>query len=142
MKTLIIHHLESIWDDGYRKMSGVSFEELVWKFLDHLETFHYDRVILTRFESCGLEPEHEPISHYITDVFEYAYGWEAEELENYPDRFCEGGTHSEAVLIEDWMKIDGEVFISGAFDGECIEDLEIALSHLEDPFKRIEELII
>ena len=60
-----------------------------------------------------------------------------------PDRFCEGGSHSEAVLIEDWMQLSGEdVYISGAFDGECIEDLEIALRHCQVKFSRIEDLIV
>lgn len=142
MKTLIIHHLEPMWEQGYKK-AGTSFERLVEVFYDHLERNHYDKVILTRFEDHRInEPEYEIIEPFINQVETYAYGWEeAESVEN-PDRFCQGGCHSEVVLLEDWMKINGQVFISGAFDGECIEDLEIALKHLEVKFNRIESLII
>lgn len=48
------------------------------------------------------------------------------------------------VLIADWMKKlpSKNVFISGAFDGECIEDLEIALDFLDIDYTRIEKLIV
>lgn len=141
-KTLIIHHLEPCWEDGYKKF-GTSFESLLARFADHLEQNHYDRIILTRFEDCEICPEeYMPIYWYVDEVHEYAYGWEEEEMNEYPDRFCQGGNHSGAVLIENWMNLSGDVYISGAFDGECIEDLEIALSHVGVNFKRIEELIV
>lgn len=143
MRTLIIHHLEPCWETGYKSF-GTCFQNLLWKFAHHLETNQYDQIILTRFEDHTICPEeYEPIYYWINQVHAYSYGWEAEELEEYPDRFCEGGNHSEAVLIEDWMKeLTGEVYISGAFDGECVEDLEIALRHCGINFKRIEELIV
>lgn len=55
-----------------------------------------------------------------------------------------GGTHSEIILIEEWMQElpKENVFICGAFDGECIEDLEYALDFLEVKYERIEDLII
>jgi hypothetical protein len=47
------------------------------------------------------------------------------------------------VYIADWMRsLSGDVYISGAFEGECIEDLEIALSHLRIEFKKVRQLII
>lgn len=141
MKTLIIHHLELCWESGYKKF-GTSFEELIEKFAFHLDSVSYDRIILTRFEESAMGPEYWPIANYVNEVLPYAYGWEATEKEAYPDMFAEGGNHSEVVLIEDWMKIPGEVYISGAFDGECIEDLEIALRHCNVPFSRIEHLIV
>jgi hypothetical protein len=140
-KTLIIHHLEPCWEDGYKRY-GTCFENLLERFAHHLEENHYDRIILTRFEGGKLDDSHWPLFEYVDEVHEYAYGWEEQELLDWPDRFCVGGTHSEAVLLEDWMKIDGEVYISGAFDGECVEDLEIALRHLGIDFKRVEELIV
>lgn len=142
MKTLIIHHLESMWGASYKKIGGISYADLVEKFAEHLESESYDRVILTRFEGDTLEEEHWPIAEHISEVHEYAYGWSSEDLAEYPDKFCEGGNHSEAVLIEDWMRLSGEVFISGAFDGECIEDLEIALEYCGTKFQRINSLII
>lgn len=141
MKTLIIHHLESMWEHGYKR-AGYSYEELLFTFREYLEENYFSRVILTRFEDNYLEPEHSIISEFITNVYDYAYGWEDCEETNNED-FCDGGSHSEKVLITDWMReLSGEVFISGAFDGECIEDLEIALTHLSVNYTRIEPLII
>lgn len=142
MKVLIIHHLEPIWQDEYQKF-GTSFEELVEKFHEHLSNETYDLVILTRFEEYRIGEDYWQIAQYIHSVETYAYGWEKQNMLDNPDRFCEGGSHSEAVLIEDWMHLaDHDVYISGAFDGECIEDLEIALTHCGVKFSRIEALII
>jgi hypothetical protein len=142
MKVLIIHHLERIWENGYKKF-GTSFDELVEKFYEHLSHETYDLVILTRFEDFRLDDDYWPIAQYVDRVETYAYGWEKQEMLDNPGIFCEGGSHSEAVLIEDWMRLSGhDVYISGAFDGECIEDLEIALRHCQVKFFRIEDLII
>jgi len=141
--TLIIHHLEPEWELGYRK-AGTSLEQLVARFYEHLERNHYDKVILTRSEdNLFHEPEYAPIAQFIDQVETYSYGWEAAFVdETNEHRFCEGGSHSEVVLLEDWMRIEGKVFISGAFDSECIEDLEIALRYLNVDFERIESLIV
>ncbi len=147
MKVLVIHHLEPMWGSGYSRF-GTTFDELQERFLEYLEENEYDKIILTRFEDWTAEPAHgyfPELLEKISAVHDYAYGWEAEERENDPERFCEGGSHSGAVLIDDWMiplKKAAQVHISGAFDGECIEDLEIALRHLEINFKRIEKLIV
>ncbi len=84
------------------------------------------------------------LAEKITNVYDYAYGWEKDQLTEYPEMFTEGGNHSGAVLLADWMRpLKGcQVRIAGAFDGECIEDLEIALRALEVKFTRIEKLII
>lgn len=142
MRTLIIHHLESIWESSYIKIGGITYEELVWKFREHLESENYDRVILTRFEENTLEPEHCIIEEFIDEVYDYAYGWPDDETTQ-GDNFCEGGSHSERVLLEEWMKnLKGEIYISGAFNGECLEDLEIALQHLKIGYTRVSTLII
>lgn len=144
MKVLIIHHLESTWEYGYQKQ-GTSLEELVEKFRRHLARAKYDRVILTRFEDNRLEPEHYPISDYIDIVHEYDYGWTPEMFRD-PSEYCEGGYHSEVVWLADWLKDlkhkRATVCIGGAFDGECIEDLEVALRHLKIPYKRLDNLIV
>lgn len=144
MKTLIIHHLETMWDSGFKKF-GTNFETQCMEIAEHLEETSYDRVILTRFEEWELEPEHYPIAHHINVIHPYGYGWEDEIKESDPhNTYVEGGNHSEWVLVDDWMKElrHDEVFICGAFDGECIEDLEIALESLNIEPKRIEELIV
>jgi hypothetical protein len=157
-KILIIHHLEPMWEIGYNDF-GTGFDELLEVFLEHLEEENYDKVILTRFEEWECEPYiYGSLNHFISVTHPYAYGWELDscqpltkhpKFENlYVDEcgttWADGGSHSEIVLIDDWMfDLKGhEVYISGAFDGECVEDLEFALEALEIPFQRLEKLII
>lgn len=147
MKVFIIHHLEPMWNEGYNRMAGTTFEELQEKFCDFLRENSFDRVILTRFEdwrACPSEGYFQEFLEHVSAVHDYAYGWDRECMESDPSRFCEGGNHSEFVLVDDWMlKLRGcDVTIAGAFDGECVEDLEIALRHLEIEFRREESLII
>lgn len=146
MKVLIIHHLEPMWENGYQKF-GLTFERLQEKFLDFLSENVFDKIILTRFEEWGACPSEgyfPELLERINTFHSYAYGWEREEMEENPEMFCEGGNHSGAVLIEDWMRrlVSCDVTISGAFDGECVEDLEIALRHVGVDFKREESLIV
>jgi hypothetical protein len=144
MRTLIIHHLEPCWESGYVKL-GTNFYEFVRKFRRHLQRAKYDKVILTRMEDHLLSEDHFPVSEYIDEIHQYGYGWEESEIvEGQESRWCNGGYHSQIVFIDEWMKKlpKSKVFISGAFDGECIEDLEIALTHLKVKFRRIPSLII
>jgi len=128
MKVLIIHHLEEMWQAGYKKF-GTDYESLQELFVEYLTENEFDHVILTRFEDWKLGDEHYLIAPFINKVYDYAYAWDAECLENDPDNFVKGGDHSEAVLITDWIKnLRGhEVYLSGAFIGECLEDIQIAL---------------
>jgi hypothetical protein len=95
---------------------------------------------------------------------EYGYGWELEsftikdELEiaqekldflgyyenEYGTRCVKGGNHSAVVLVEDWLQrlVDTQVLLCGAFEGECIEDMEIALSACQVNFEKIPSLIV
>lgn len=146
MKVLILHHVEPMWAQALKRFD-TSFEALQEKILDFLAENVFDKIILTRFEdwkACPSEGYFPELLDKVSNVHEYAYGWEREELEAHPDLFCEGGTHSGAVLLADWMipLKRADVTIAGAFDGECIEDLEIALTHLGVKFGREESLIV
>lgn len=147
MKVLIIHHLEPMWEEGYNRIGRTTFEELQERFAQFLAENEFDRVILTRFEDYTAGPEDgyfEEFLQHVSEVRDYAYGWDKDCIEGNEERFCEGGTHSQYVLLDDWMlRLKGcDVTISGAFDGECVEDLEVALTHLEIPFRREQSLII
>jgi hypothetical protein len=167
MKTLIIHHLEPMWEGGYSR-AGTCFEDLCVKVGEHITSNDYDQIILTRFESHQLdEPEYDYLAVPYIQVKEYGYGWELDgfldddetekvdeirqRIENgevYETRFgtklAEGGSHSQVVIIDEWMERlpKQNVFICGAFDGECVEDLETALSAINVNFQRVEELIV
>lgn len=147
MRVLIIHHLEKMWESGYKKL-GTTFEEQAELVVRHLEDMEYDRVILTRFENHELGEEHWEIAEYVDEVQVYAYGWERDMVEQdcFPSdqKWVDGGHHSEIVLIDEWMeRLRGhEVSLCGAFDGECIEDMEYALEGANVQFNRINELIV
>ena len=146
MRVLIIHHLESVWSEGYKRY-GTSFWKEAEKVRQHLEEIDYDIVILTRFEEWELGDEHYEagLEDHITAVHTYSYGWCKEMAENDPQgKYVEGGAHSEMVQIAEWMQglSACNVNICGAFDGECIEDLEIALTALGVEYRRLEGLIV
>lgn len=159
MRTIIIHHLQVMWDRGLRNL-GTDFETELEKVVEHLREEQYSRVIVTNFEAnFGLDFEQEILQEFNPVVYEYMYGWELDTrvftnedisvLENGQTVNCKqdicwtlGGNHSDVVIVDDWMKeLQGDIFICGAFDGECIEDLEIALEGAGKDFKRINELI-
>jgi len=150
MKTLIIHHLETMWEYGYKKF-GTTFSDIAEKIVCYLEESCYDRVILTRFEDDSFEDEHfdTGLVHYIGEIYDYAYGWHRDSLDleddsKLPDDFTEGGYHSDIVYVPDWVKSlkTHQVSLCGAFDGECIEDMEIALTAAEVKFERLNALIV
>lgn len=145
---LILHHLEPMWETGYKKF-GTTFSRLCDKVVNHLQEYEYKRIVLTRFEDRELDVQHYECGladvGMRIDVYEYGYGWDASQLVEYPEDFVEGGNHSEAVMISDWMRDlpkRGGVYLAGAFDGECIEDMEIGLRALKVKFTRVEDLII
>jgi hypothetical protein len=146
-----------MWEHGLAS-HGVDFYEFLSKLHEHLAEQDYDRVILTRFEiyDNALEDCHYEagLDVFITQVEEYGYGWDAEgvfgddssalnDLDSNPD-WTEGGNHSEVVYTPEWIhRLKGhEVSLCGAFDGECIEDMEIALQACDVEFERVEELIV
>ena len=160
MKTLIIHHLQPMWENGYNSF-GTSFDELLEKTYNFIAENDFNQIIITNFEAdFDLDPEQSSLKYFNYSVHDYMYGWELDSddfdsenlnlIENdciavnkWGTKYAKGGTHSEIVEISEWMlNLEGEVYLCGAFDGECIEDMEIALAHCNIEFNRVEELII
>lgn len=147
MKVLLIHHLETIWQAGYR-MYGTTFFDVAQDILNHITGESYDRVILTRFEDPRLEDEHweSGIADFIDEIQEYGYGWDLDMVDREKEGidWVWGGEHSEVVLLFDWIaRLRGnDVHLCGAFDRECIEDMELALEGCGVNFERLEHLII
>lgn len=149
MKVLVIHHLEEIWKHGY-SMFNTSFEEQLQNVLEHVSKNTYDKIILTKFEcdyNEDLSYEYEELSCHIDACYEYAYGWEKDDflpgsIEGVD--WVKGGNHSELVMLDDWLHElkNCDVDLCGAFDGECIEDIEIALKAVGANFNRLEHLIV
>jgi hypothetical protein len=167
MKVLIMHHVEPMWESSLVSVAHITFDEYLEDIADHVWKSNYDRVILTRFEDDTAEPDvYWGLTDYISEVHTYDYGWsldmltdelegleELEQLEVYQNdiykcsqgnKWVQGGNHSQIVWVADWMfgLRHDDVHICGAFDGECIEDLEIALKAAKVEFNRIESLIV
>lgn len=146
MNVLIIHHLETVWANGFKRF-GTTVELVAYNILEHLQNKSYDKVILTRFEDNKLEDFHYEFgfSEFINEVCEYAYGWEKDMFAK-KSEFCKGGSHSEVVWLAPFLKTlkkqKAIVDLCGAFDGECIEDMEIALDFLKIKYNRLNHLII
>lgn len=148
MKVLIAHHLETMWGNSFVNY-GTSFDKEAEKLVDHLEASDYDLVILTRFEEWELEPEHHyaGLSHLINHVYPYGYGWEEGMIDGEEgETWTEGGSHSNIVAIDDWMhdlkRRGAKVDLCGAFDGECIEDITIALEAIGIEVNRLDHMIV
>jgi len=126
---------------------GRSFDEYLEDIVQHLSEENYDNVIVTNFEAdLDLEPEQLPLADFYPEVRDYTYGWEKEEVKSWNwiegKDFCRGGTHSEVVLTPHWLRsLQNDIFLCGVFDGECIEDIEYALTGSNKHFIRIEHLI-
>jgi len=138
-----------MWDSGLRMFHDTNFFEMLDNVIEHIDNSNYSKIIVTNFEAgFDLDDEQKKLQRFFPEVYDYMYGWEREEVESWGDRiegkdFCDGGSHSEVVLIDEWMhNLEGEIDICGAFDGECIEDLEIALQGAGKEFNRLEHLIV
>lgn len=146
MKVLIVHHLETVWESGF-EMYGTSAHEQAQLLADYIEENDFDLFLFTRFEDNELEDLHfyygfQNLNHR---VFDYAYGWEQGSIEGQEGvHWAEGGSHSEIVWLPKWLKqMKGQdVHLCGAFDGECIEDIELAMDAIGIEYTRIEELIV
>lgn len=171
MKVLFCHHLEPIWNEGMKRY-GTNIYRMCEKVTCHILENDYDAVIITQFEFNRTDMAHDcyfPIFAAIEEKgisiewHDYAYGWELdsfnfedvdaarEKLKNgeviqdeYGTKLAQGGTHSEVVLLEDWIENlkSHEVFLCGAFDGECIEDIQLTFEACGVDYKRLSSLII
>lgn len=139
---ILVHHVESIWSDAMKRL-GVCVEDYCDELRKFLKRNKSAQVILTRFEDGRLEDFHFEygLAEFIKTVKEYSYGWEAGMLPE--DESAPGGNHSEVVWIPDWIKaLSGKtVHLCGMFDGECIEDITIALQYVHCKVVRVEKLI-
>lgn len=140
--TLILHHLEPYWNDSYKKF-GTEFEELELKAAKWIRKNKPSRVILTRFEDYRLNEDYSYLYGLVDDVYDYAYGWESDMFQNESD-YCEGGFHSQVVYLPEWIKeLKGDrINLAGAFRGECLEDMEIALKFVGAKMKFVNSLCV
>lgn len=150
MKILLLHHLESMWEEGLKKFD-TSFEAEAEKIRHYINHNDFDEVVLVRFEEFELGDEHYQagLHDLINRVETYSFGWVREETEERdPDgegvRWADGCSHSEVVMLDDWIKdLKGhDVTLTGAFENECIATVEAAMDNCDVEYEREEGLIV
>ena len=150
MNILLIHHLEEMWDRGYKNYD-THFEKESLKVINFIKNNEFDEVVLVRFEDFELGDEHYSVGlhEHVDRVETYGYGWQREELEEQdPEgegvRWADGCDHSEVVLLDDWIKdLKGHnVTLVGAFEDECIATISAALEQCGVEYKREDSLIV
>jgi hypothetical protein len=171
MNVLLAHHLQPYWQDGLAKFGTDIYAECE-KVSDYLSDSEIDKLIFTQFEYDKGEQSHDaymPIFQVCEDKgiriewHEYGYAWELESFDfhdysaalekiedgeivedNHGQCLALGGNHSSVVLIEDWQRqlAQHTVYLCGAFDGECIEDMQLALYAVNCKYKRLNHLIV
>lgn len=145
MKILICHHIEPHWDKSLRK-HGTSFLKLEEAVTKHVRRAKYDKVIVVRFETYSFDRDicdYETLYPYISDIVEYGvyYGNDYRE-EGFEHAYV--SAHEGYAPIAEWMYNlrEHQISICGAFDGQCVADLEACLNHLKIKYRRIEDLIV
>lgn len=161
MKILVLQHFEEYWSEGLSKF-GTNFEEVNSKVIDFIiSNQDLDKIVITRFETYGPSDEHYQLIELCNKLSiqiefqEYAYAWERTEKGQYPKKdegktWCQGTRDhhgiNDVIEITEWMhdikRISNEVFLGGAFYGECIADIQAAFESIEINYQNIEGLIV
>lgn len=159
LNTLIIHHFESVWNDGLAKFD-MNMEKMSDQIIDFLSEKRPDinNIIITRLEGINYEHEHSKILEFAKEndinirIEEYGYSY-------YPENFTKetlktldtvkptryNSDENNILPIMDWqkeLKHHKSVAISGAFDGECVRDMEDIVLHTRGNYERVDELIV
>ena len=150
MNVLILHHVESMWASTMWTHCGVVMESYIAQIKKHLMGERYDMVIVTQLEGAEWEAETAPIHPYITHHELYGYGMEMAQAMEYDwaegNEYAPGGRHSEIVELPDWLHdlvgTSIHVDLIGAFEGECIEDIEVAMCYLDIQYRKIGRLVV
>lgn len=154
--TLILHHFESHWNHGLSKF-GLNIENMSDQIIDFLSHKRPDinNIIITRFEGIDFEPEHEKIQRFAEDknieirIEEYAYSYYKESFPNSDYDFItptrDNSDPDNVLPVMEWqkeLKNHKSVSLAGAFEGECVQDMEDILLYTRGDFNKINELVV
>ena len=107
MKTLIIHHLQPMWENGYKNLN-TSFYEQLENVYNHIIDNDYDNLIITNFEAgFNLEDEQNCLKQFVYELQDYIYGWELNE-QGFTDDEIERIEDGEIVASESGVKPSGK----------------------------------
>lgn len=160
-KILFAHHHEPYWEEGLNKY-GTSFEKEHLAIIDHIlfSGENYDKVITTSFKDIspeGIDLLIEVCNHKSIEFEHQCYGYgmirDEHSIDTYPieelnDTWCFGNrnydTEEDVLDIHDWMKdLKGsEVNLVGAFEGECLNDMETIFDSININYSLIPPLCV
>ena len=169
MAILLAHHLEELWDESLKKYD-TSFDEQVEKLSDFIKHsgVEIDKIIVTSFENFEWDDGHMLLLETAgnlnipIELQTYAYGMmrslnDEHSMEKYPDdkeniTWCYGerdhhtreGEEQDVLDIDDWMiGLKGsDVILTGAFEDECLRDMEVILDNQGINYHKVEELCV
>jgi len=158
-KILILHHFEPYWDKSSKEFN-TSFEEEMSKILDFV--YYVDsisNIIITRFEESQLDHDYYLLQELCLskgiklECRQYGYGFIRQEESEYIESdlnktWCQGNRDyhgdDDVLILEDWHhKLKGEdVLLAGAFEDECLNDMEAILISVDANYKKLDDLSV
>lgn len=167
-KCLVMHHFESEWNPSLAKFD-TSFDKLNEQFLDYLENNNFEKIIITSFYHFEPQYEHYDIISFCEnnniefEFINYGYGWyrdpdrHDEDIDEENQEFplsqegikwirSEREHHDEnyVLIIDDFhyeLK-NYDVTLTGAFEGECVLDMEAVFNSIGVNYEKIDELVV
>ena len=156
--TLFLHHFEEDWEEGLSKfgLTSASYSDRIIDFLSTDVGQRINNVIITKWEDDRLENAHANLISFLekrgcdyqVNILPYSL---------YEDCFSELDKDSLvayqkegeecALKIEPWqlsLRDHKDVYLAGAFDGECIIEASVVLDFVrgKDKWHRVEGLIV
>jgi hypothetical protein len=161
LNILILHHFETIWNEGLSKFN-TTFEDQLNKYIDYIldNKDTLDKVIITRFEGINFEDEHYPLISLLDNLniqyecIEYGYGWTKDSNreffspKNENITWCQGTrdyhTEEDVILIEEWMHDlkNDNIFLAGSFENECVLDIKTAFDAINVNLTKLDDLVV
>ena len=157
MKVLWLHHFEDYWNHSLKEFD-TNFEKELLKIMNYLEYSDIDKVLVTRFMENKEGDCHLPLINFCNskniriEFKEYGYGFRNDNNEyktkDYGKEWIYGNrqehTEKDVLPIEEFQKElkNHEVYLGGAFENECLNDVESIMKHLEINYIKINELCV
>lgn len=157
MKILWLHHFEDYWNSSLKEFD-TNFNKELLKVMNYLENEKIDKVLITRFTENKESDCHYPLISFCNfkniriEFKEYGYGFRNDNNEYkkkdlgkdwiYGNR--EEHTEKDILPIAEFQKElkNNEVYLGGAFENECLNDVETIMEHLNINYKKIQELCV
>lgn len=157
MNILWLHHFEDDWNYSMKEFN-TNYEKELIKILNYLENENIDKVLVTRFLKNKSGDCHEfliafcQIKGIQIEFKEYGYGFRNDDNQYKKKDFGKswiygnrsGHDENDILIIEDFQRElkNHTIFLGGAFENECLNDVETVMNHLNINYTKIPELCV